>query len=436
MMDGQFNPFIRESTPPVVINVKVKTHENWGWETFGFIPVYILKRAWAEIDMEMIDVAEFHVTVRISPGRVAEFEGEGHEWFKAELDLYLWEIAGKYKVKIETVDLAGNELDPPYEEEADGWFGGVLRMLEALWEFICAVVSAIADAVMAALSFIIEWIIQQFSNAINAAIDALISLVTPDVNSFSQDLSGLGSRASSIEEFQMPIVFVPLLSTIWRVKEKLEDTFTVMEVVEMPIRVIIMATPVGGVLSGILSKVTAEGMKRFLVKLVLALTVGKIVEELLGVTNRDLLESEVARVFDYSAGTGAVVLCLWEAIDIVVKDRKKSPRSKYAAAAAFAMAALAIELIGVPILEEVTGAAEGLGLLLLDIFAGAFAIAAVLFFVAQKFFKFQAKSEILDGAISILAPTTSTVEQGLALVGATSTFISIAAHAFSGDWWK
>jgi hypothetical protein len=25
MLDGQFNPFIRESTPPVVINVKVKT---------------------------------------------------------------------------------------------------------------------------------------------------------------------------------------------------------------------------------------------------------------------------------------------------------------------------------------------------------------------------------------------------------------------------
>jgi hypothetical protein len=142
MLDGQFNPFIRESTPPVVINVKVKTHENWETVWVGFIPVPVLKRAWAEIDMEMIDVAEFHVTVRISPGRVAEFEGEGHEWFKAELDLYLWEIAGKYKVKIEMVDFAGNELDPPYEEEVDGWFGGVLRMLEALWEFICAVVSA------------------------------------------------------------------------------------------------------------------------------------------------------------------------------------------------------------------------------------------------------------------------------------------------------
>lgn len=31
------------------------------------------------------------------------------------------------------VDFAGNELDPQYED-VDGWFGGVLRMLEAPWE--------------------------------------------------------------------------------------------------------------------------------------------------------------------------------------------------------------------------------------------------------------------------------------------------------------
>jgi len=135
MLDGQFNPFIRESTPPVVINIKVKTHEEWGWTTDFLIPLWVLKRAWAEIDIETIDIAKFSVTVRISPGRLAEFEGEGHEWFKAELDLFFWEVMGKYTVKIEMVDFAGNELDPPYEVEVDGWFGGVLRMLEALWDF-------------------------------------------------------------------------------------------------------------------------------------------------------------------------------------------------------------------------------------------------------------------------------------------------------------
>lgn len=57
------------------------------------------------------------------------------------------ELAGKYKVRIEMVDFAGNELNPPYEEEVDGWFGCVLRFLEDLWDFIVALVSAIAEAV-------------------------------------------------------------------------------------------------------------------------------------------------------------------------------------------------------------------------------------------------------------------------------------------------
>jgi hypothetical protein len=196
MLDGQFNPFIRESTPPVVINVKVKTHENWETVWVGFIPVPILKRAWAEIDMEMIDVAKFHVTVRISPGRVAEFEGEGHEWFKAELDLYIWEVAGKYKVKIEMVDYAGNELDPPYEEEVDGWFGGVLRMLEALWEFICAVVSAIADAVMKALSFLADLVMAIIQPIIDGVVGCLGDLLRP----WGREILAAVGRALSLFE--------------------------------------------------------------------------------------------------------------------------------------------------------------------------------------------------------------------------------------------
>ncbi len=91
---------------------------------------------WTEIDLQVINVAKFYVTAKISPGRIAEFEGEGHEWFKTELDLYLFELAGMCTVGIEMVDFAENELDPPYEVVVDGWFGGVLRMLEALWDSI------------------------------------------------------------------------------------------------------------------------------------------------------------------------------------------------------------------------------------------------------------------------------------------------------------
>jgi hypothetical protein len=185
-MRGNSNsgPYNQRCLPPIVINIAMTKHEEWGWTSDFGIPLYVLKRAWTEIDIEVIDVAEFTVTVKLSRDRVAHFQGEGHEWFKAELDLYLWEIAGKYKVKIEMVDFAGNELDPPYEEEVDGWFGGVLRMLEALWGFICAVVSAIADAVMKALSFLVDLIIQ----AIRAVIDPMLETVQQAIKSFQDNL--------------------------------------------------------------------------------------------------------------------------------------------------------------------------------------------------------------------------------------------------------
>ncbi len=207
MMDSQFNPFIRESTPPMVINIKVKTHEEWGWTTDFLIPLWVLKRSWSEIDVEAIDVANFSVTVRISPGRIAEFQGEGHEWFKAELDLFFWEVMGKYTVKIEMVDFAGNELDPAYEKEVDGWFGGVLRMLEALWEFICAVASAIADAVMAAINFIIDMLL----SIINAALDAV---VRPLVDGFNSWVDGIMNVVSSINHYETADAFADALFTI------------------------------------------------------------------------------------------------------------------------------------------------------------------------------------------------------------------------------
>jgi hypothetical protein len=195
MLDGQFNPFIRESTPPVVINIKVKTHEKWGWVTIGFIPAWVLKRAWAEIDLEVIDVAKFYVTVKISSDRVAEFEGEGLEWFKAELDLTFWELAGRYTVRVEMVDFAGNELDPPYVEEVDGWFGGVLRMLEALWDFICAVVSAIAEAVMAALAFLIDIILDMIVSLIQSIIDPIVQAMKNAIDGFLFSLGGVLEQA-------------------------------------------------------------------------------------------------------------------------------------------------------------------------------------------------------------------------------------------------
>jgi hypothetical protein len=66
MMDSQFNPFLRESLPPIVINIAITKHERWG--DCGGWGIYLpcLKRLWAEIEVEALDVSAFSVTVTIS----------------------------------------------------------------------------------------------------------------------------------------------------------------------------------------------------------------------------------------------------------------------------------------------------------------------------------------------------------------------------------
>ncbi|MFQ6061297.1 MAG: hypothetical protein ACE5KV_08425, partial [Thermoplasmata archaeon] len=120
--------------------------------------------------------------------RSVTFEGKGHEWFVAELDLYFMDLLVRYKVTISMEDFAGNKLDPPYEEEIDGIFGGVLRMLEALWEFLVDLATKIADAVGRAVSFIVDIIVgtttKIFDLAIRPILDAIGNWVSNVIDKF------------------------------------------------------------------------------------------------------------------------------------------------------------------------------------------------------------------------------------------------------------
>ncbi len=195
MMDSQFNPFIRESLPPIVLNIAITKHERWGDCYFLGVRFDCLKRLWAEIEVEALDVSEFSVTVTISEDddRSVTFVGKGHEWFMVALDLKLVEVLVRYKVSITMEDFAGNSLDPPFEKEMDGLFGGVLRMLEDLWDWLVDVATAIVDAVAKAVSFIFDMIVNLVSSLMNAIID-------PVVRAIGGWIEGLISLANSVSE--------------------------------------------------------------------------------------------------------------------------------------------------------------------------------------------------------------------------------------------
>jgi len=80
MMDSQFNPFIRENSPPVILNVKIKKHDHWGLCFALFIPYPCLKRAWTDVNVEALDVAQYTVTTKLNDDsrRSVTLTAEGH----------------------------------------------------------------------------------------------------------------------------------------------------------------------------------------------------------------------------------------------------------------------------------------------------------------------------------------------------------------------
>ena len=179
-----------------------------------------------------------------------------------------------------------------------------------------------------------------------------------------------------------------------------------------------------------------EAIKKALQKIVIGLTVGAIVQTIWGLIDKQVVESFAGSVFGVSTGIVAAVLAVIEVFEKVGSKKQEVPRSKYAAGAAWALTGLALQLLGVPLLNEYLGTAKGLPLLALDIASGAMTIVAVLILAEKRIFKVGVPSAIIDRMVEFLGPITSGTEQILTGITATSTFASIGAHAASGDWWR
>ena len=55
MMDNAFNPFLRETMPPVLVRVTVQSGAEWGWAG--------VKRALTDVYVQAVDVVPYTVTV-------------------------------------------------------------------------------------------------------------------------------------------------------------------------------------------------------------------------------------------------------------------------------------------------------------------------------------------------------------------------------------
>ncbi|MFQ6060609.1 MAG: hypothetical protein ACE5KV_04835, partial [Thermoplasmata archaeon] len=187
-VEDQFNPFIRENVPPRVLNLKIKSREKWDWIVVGIVPVYVCTHAWTEISVEVIEVSNFTLEVRIDDysNRYVVLEGEGLAWYEVSLDLdYVMDVLLDYTVKISAWDVNGNALDPPLSKTVEGFFGGIINALSEFWDWIVGVAQAIGEAILEALSFVIDWL----WGIITSAVDALVKPIVEGLRSWGMQIA-------------------------------------------------------------------------------------------------------------------------------------------------------------------------------------------------------------------------------------------------------
>jgi hypothetical protein len=409
MMESQFNTIMRENVPPVLLNVKIKKHDDWGTCWAGIIPFPCPKNPWTEIEVEALDVAEFEVEIMLEGAsrRSLTLEGKGHEWFDVKLDLDPVEVLFSYKVVISMEDFAGNKLDPPYEEEIDGLFGGVLRMLEALWDFLVSVACAIADLIAKALSWLADIIIGIMKAIMEAVLDAIKYAVEGYANSLIDVVSSHFTWYNPIDA---------AYGDAFNAGSTLFD-FTILPitVISAILNLLTVLDALSAVMSGGLTTVIGY-VAEYIIPVILSTIVGMLIVEglLMAVTPA----FEVAIEFmggwgTYYSFTAAVVAAM------TTFFARSKDTSRYTRAASYALMGILMAMLSVL-------APHGWIVLFLDGIAMSLAIVAMWDMISNW-------DEKITGAIGKIV---SAFSKATVIAGIVSVPLSIGAHGLSGEYDK
>jgi hypothetical protein len=174
---NQFNPYIKEKIPPKIENIDIKTSVKIKWKYDLLVPHPVIKHCWSKIKVEISDVSEFTVTVKVKDnGKYVTFTGQGNEVFEATIDIDYWkDYLVDYRIKVVATDVAGNEIE--WEKKINGLFGGLLDALSAIWDMIAGAFTAAFEMMVAALNFLVNIIIEIIQIAFEIILSTIKSAV-------------------------------------------------------------------------------------------------------------------------------------------------------------------------------------------------------------------------------------------------------------------
>ncbi|UCE73546.1 MAG: hypothetical protein JSV56_11035 [Methanomassiliicoccales archaeon] len=193
---NQFNPFIKENIPPKIENIGIKTSAKYHTVEILLIKVKIIEHCYTKITVEISDVSEFTVTVKVlDNGKYVTFSGQGNEVFEAIIDIdFLTDYLVDYRIKIIATDFTGNEIE--WEKKVNGVFGGLLDAIADIWNIIVDLFEKAWDIFKQILSFIRDWVLDEYKKRIQNALDSARFTKPVNLREYSMLESALGNPNS------------------------------------------------------------------------------------------------------------------------------------------------------------------------------------------------------------------------------------------------
>jgi len=184
-LHSQFNPFVRESIPPIITDVHICSDVRYS--------VLSVEHCWTKISVTVQDVSgissvKIGVTDRNRWKTFSEDDaeslGNNKYRFSTCIDIDYWgDYLVDYHVKVIVTDGGDNSIS--FEKKINGVFGGFLDFLGDIWNMIVGAVTAAVKAVVEVLNKIIEAML----NAIKAMLESIISPILSMIKTWSQSIA-------------------------------------------------------------------------------------------------------------------------------------------------------------------------------------------------------------------------------------------------------
>lgn len=346
-----------------------------------------------------------------------------------EVDIDFWlDYLVRFDVRVDLTDASKNAMDPAYTTQVKGVFAGVLEFLE----WLGGAISKLGELLAAALSFIMDLVVKQLSDAFSALMNLLAAMVWGPIEVALSLIKA--TDWSVLDALSFAKTITEILAGILVAASSIRNMLAATEMLEAVVSAILTLFSAGGFAAlkstagRVLIKVAVDELKKVLTKAVLIpLTVGLIVDKVLGLSGRDALMAFFFGLFALGQQAVKVFEKTAELVgQLVGKKHQTQPTlfSAYAIGVGLAVVAMVFQALG-------TAKLTGWPLLIADGFSGFLAFLSLLVLTRKWWSKTPGMNEGVQVLVAITSGMTTGVEEVITVLGTSATFLGITKNALT-----